>query len=126
MTGSSTGKDGASLQWTRASVQDDGFLDFYSEYPHCYAVAYAYTEIESPESGPATILFGSDDGARIWVNDNLVFDKLITRSAVKDEEKIPLLLEKGLNRILVKVEQNVGGWGFFLRLTGMVHAENTK
>ena len=50
------------------------------------------------------------------MNGKLVYDVQADSQAVMDNEKVEISLKEGLNRILVKVDQNIGGWGFYLRI----------
>ncbi len=75
------------------------------------AIAYAFTYVYSEANQMATLQLGSDDGAMVWVNGILVFDKAIIRGVVENEDKVELQLFKGVNRILVKVDQRDQGWG---------------
>jgi hypothetical protein len=46
----------------------------------------------------------------------LIHDHLIKRGPIPDNDRIDGTLKKGWNKLLVKVEQGVGGWGFYLRI----------
>ena len=81
-----------------------------------YLAAYAYTEIFSEKEQHVIISLGTDDGGRFWVNGNEVWDYTGTRGIILDEDLIPILLKKGLNKILLKVEDRGGAWGFCMRI----------
>ena len=84
-------------------------------------VAYAYTTIMSERGGDAVICAGSDDGLRIWLNGKLVHDVQTLRWTVRDADKVPVVLKKGINKLLVKVDQGYGGWNFMMRIFDMDH-----
>lgn len=79
-------------------------------------IAYLYAELDSPREIDAAILFGSDDGAKVWVNGEQKFSKQIARGIKRDEDRVPIHLKPGKNRILFKVEQGNGGWGLLARV----------
>jgi mannan endo-1,4-beta-mannosidase len=81
-------------------------------------IAYLYTEILSPRDLDAKLLFGSDDGAKVWLNGELRFVKQIARGVKRDEDAVPIRLRAGRNRLLFKIEQGNGGWGLLARIVG--------
>lgn len=80
------------------------------------AIGYCYATIVSPRDQAATLLFGSDDGARVYVNGESVYAKQIVRGVRRDEEKLEIQLKQGENQLLFKVEQGDGGWGLTARI----------
>ncbi|HWD39384.1 MAG TPA: hypothetical protein VG944_11075 [Fimbriimonas sp.] len=83
------------------------------------AVAYLYTTLVSPKERDAQILFGSDDGAKVYLNGDLLFQKQVARGIKRDEDRIPIHLKSGPNRLLFKIEQGDGGWGLLARLADL-------
>ncbi len=79
-------------------------------------VAYALSTIESDHIRQATLLTGSDDALRVWINGELVVDKLELRAAEIDNDRTAIMLRQGSNEVLVEVSNSGGGWGFFFRL----------
>ncbi len=79
--------------------------------------AFAYTKIEVPEDTTAFACIGSDDGFRLWVNQEEVAKKHVDRGMRVDEDKVELHLKKGENDILMQITQLKGGWNFCFRLT---------
>jgi len=78
-------------------------------------LAYAYNEIEAEESGLWLIGLGTNDGCRLWVNGVQVWDYQPSRGLKVDNDLIPVLLKKGTNTLLLKVEQHGNNWGFCMR-----------
>ncbi len=77
-----------------------------NEPPRVYDAAtwYAYTEIFSDEAREVLIAIASDDAAKVWINGNLISDDS-GGSIYKMGEgfrKVPL--EKGFNKVLVRLE----------------------
>lgn len=67
----------------------------------------------SPDDRGAPLLLGSDDG--VWVNGELVHTNPAYRAAAPDQDRVPVRLKKGWNKVLLKVLQGAGGWGYYLR-----------
>jgi mannan endo-1,4-beta-mannosidase len=81
-------------------------------------IAYCFANIESPQDQDAKLLFGSDDGAKVYLNGERLFSKQIARVVKRDEESVALHLKKGKNRLLFKIEQGDGNWGLMARVVG--------
>lgn len=81
------------------------------------AVGYVYTELHSPRAMQGKLLFGSDDGAKVWLNGEQIFSKQIARGIKRDEDAVLIHLKKGANRLLFKIEQGDGDWGLMARVT---------
>ncbi|MFP4502820.1 MAG: DUF4838 domain-containing protein [Candidatus Hydrogenedentota bacterium] len=78
--------------------------------------AYAYAEIQQPEKTLALLSLGSNDGCRVWLNGEQVHDHPAGRGLTLDEDQVPLLLAKGVNRLLIKVEERGNQWALAVRL----------
>lgn len=91
---------------------DSPFVDFtkqgFASVSNC--AAYAFTYIYAPSDRLASIRFGSDDGAIIWLNGAKVFEVPQKRSLVENQDTVFVQLGEGWNRLLVKVDQGSGGW----------------
>src|SRR5205823_12224652 len=75
---------------------------------HRQSVAYLARAVESPADQPATILLGTDNGAKLWVNGELVHVNRKQRSAVPGNDTVPVKLRKGKNDLLLKVAAGTG------------------
>ena len=82
-----------------------------------WGVAYAFSTVTSPDEREVRFRFDSDDQGKIWLNGEQIFRHTKTFSAVIDNYTIPAVLKPGENSILVKVCEEEGGWGFYLRIT---------
>ena len=106
-------KDNAGvLNWKEAQAHK-GFVDLVSNLGAIeYAVAYAYAEIESIHPRETVLKCGSDDGIKVWINGKLVHENDVQRGHSAGSDQAPIHLNAGVNQVLVKVSQLVGGWGF--------------
>jgi putative membrane-bound dehydrogenase-like protein len=79
-------------------------------------VSYLYQEIESPQDQEATLLLGTDDGCKLWVNGELVHTSRIHRPAAPAQDTVHLQLRRGVNRVLLKINNGNGAYGFYFTL----------
>ncbi len=94
----------------------DGYIGFEKDID--WAITYAFTTVTSPDERKVQFRFDSDDQGKIWLNGEEVHAHTITHSAQIDWYIIPVTLKPGGNSILVKVCEEAGDWGFYLRITG--------
>lgn len=84
--------------------------------PNKKGIAYAYTEITSDRERDVTLYTGSDQCLVVWVNNELVLRRIVYRAAAPDQDRTPIHLKKGKNKILVKSANGWEGWSFYFRL----------
>jgi alpha-galactosidase len=77
-----------------------------------WCVGYGYTEIESIHGRETVLKCGSDDGIKIWLNGKAVHTHDVMRAYVPGSDQASIQLKSGVNRILVKLTNGNGGWGF--------------
>lgn len=77
--------------------------------------AYAYAEWAVERPVPVAVRFGSDDAAAVWLNGRLAHRVERDRGLDPDGDRFELLLEAGVNRLMIKVDNSSGGWGFAVR-----------
>ena len=59
----------------------------------------------------AWVACGSDDGIKLWLNGKLVHTHNALRGYQLSDE-VTVQLKAGVNRLVVKVSQHDGGWGW--------------
>ena len=79
-------------------------------------VSYAYCRIDVQKNMQVRATLGSNDGIQIFLNGKKVYQNFKKRSLIPDEDEIFLDLVAGKNHLLLKIDQNKGGWGFSFRL----------
>jgi len=109
--------------WKRIKTDPKGYLNFVSVFSRDDAatgdmigMAYAYTEIISPDDREITLTLGSNDGAKIWLNEELIYNVHVGRSAIADQVFLKVHLKKGTNKLLAKVENLGANWGLYMRI----------
>jgi len=90
------------------------------EVEQCFG--YMYCNIVCANDIDAKLSVGSDDGYRIWIDGVLAAEKQAFRSAIPDQESYPVKLTKGTHRILVKLHNDIGGHGLYLRFIDTLSA----
>lgn len=110
------GKDGKEVSWQKIKSEESGAVWLHSLLaPRERTVAYGLSYVHSPRTMKTEMLVGSDDGVRVWLNDRLVHTNPAYRGAYPDQDKVMVKLQKGWNKVLIKVLQGGGGWGYYLR-----------
>ena len=107
--------EGKTLTWKRY-LSDEKSVDLIKavgNYEH--ATVYAFCEVVSVKAQKIEMLVGSDDSVKIWFNGIQAHQSADARSLTLDEDSVPVNLKKGNNRMLVKVINEVDGWGFAIR-----------
>ena len=78
-------------------------------------VVYGSLTLNSPHKQETTMLVGSDDGVKVWLNGEVVHYNPVTRGAGDFEDAFPVTLKQGTNVLLVAVDNRGHGAfsGFF-------------
>jgi hypothetical protein len=106
-----------SISWSYVQTPADGFIGLTEKItPHELVVTYAVTYIHAPVACKATLMIGTDDGAKVFLNGQEVYRFEGERIAEPDDAEVALNLKQGWNALLLKVENNFGAYGFYARL----------
>ena len=110
------GVDGP-VRWKKfTDAELDGYIHLGEQHVD-WQVSYAFATINAPDERDVQFRFDSDDQGKVWGNGKEVFSHTKAFMAIVDTYTIPVKLKPGKNSILVKVCNEMGGWGFFLRIT---------
>ena len=74
-------------------------------------IVYGSVILNSPEKQQTTMLVGSDDSVKVWLNGELVHKALVARGADDYQDFFPVTLKQGKNVLLVALD-NHGHGGF--------------
>jgi len=110
------GKGGKRVSWRKVSRKNGLILLGDVIQPTTDIVVYGACRIISPDDRKATLLVGSDDGVKVWLNGKLVHTHHAHRGLKPDEDRIPIRLRKGDNTLLIKIDQGQGPFGFAVRI----------
>jgi putative heme-binding domain-containing protein len=89
-------------------------------------VSYLYREIESPSAQEALVLLGTDDGAKLWVNDHLEWTSRVHRAAAPEQDAVKVKLKKGRNKLLLKINNGNGAHGFYFTVVAEEELKSVK
>ena len=110
------GKGGAEVRWRTVRADDTGYIRLDNLIrPNEQAIVYAAAYVLSPDDREAALLVGSDDGIRVWLDGALVHTNPVYRAAEPDLDRVDVRLRKGWNKVLIKILQGAGGWGYYAR-----------
>ena len=79
-------------------------------------VVFVRTLLQLEEAQKLILELGSNDGCKVWLNDEELFAIADGRPLVPGENKIPLSLKAGDNRLMIAVYQQGGAWRATARL----------
>jgi hypothetical protein len=110
-----TALGGTSIVWKDFAPGRTGYVDFARVIrpDDEAAVAYAYRIFEVEEDTTMEVALGSNDGVKLWLNGELLLENKASRAARPGDEQVALPLKKGKNKVLLKIDQLGGGWGFY-------------
>ena len=105
-------KTHGNLKWEPAGNLEDGKQH---QLTGANCSTYLFRTIHSGIEQERELSIGSDDSFKIWINGKLVADKYITRGLAPDQDKVKVRLAKGENKLLFKVSNGGGGYGFYFK-----------
>jgi hypothetical protein len=65
-----------------------------------------------PEAQDAVLALGTDDGVVVWLNDKEVHRFEGGRAYTSKQDRVPIRLQAGANKLLLKINQGGGDWGY--------------
>jgi hypothetical protein len=81
------------------------------------AATYLYRTITAAQAMPLMVSLGSDDGLQVWLNGEKLLARNVARGVEPDQELVRLDLKAGENRLLLKVNNGSGGYGFYFAIS---------
>ncbi len=109
------------VRWTLTKTPPRGRVDLYQFDPYEMVVVYALTYIYSPKDQTLPLLLGTDDGVKVFLNNQPIHRVLAVRVVRVDQDRVPLALKKGWNTLMLKIENNYGGYNFYARVLDPGH-----
>jgi len=115
-------EDGTEVTWAPYKPADGSRIDFFSVdhlglgYMQDDILTYSACWLECEKDINVQIRVGSDDGYKLWVDHELIGQEHVYRSAYQDQESHTVKLAKGMNLILIKVDQDYGAFEFMMRV----------
>lgn len=108
----------------RTPVGWDGYVDLYREASPCDGVVmYAACEFDVDQDAGGTLVLGSDDAIAVFLDQRRIHGHVGVRGSGRDQDRVPLNLSQGHHRLVIKVENYDGGFGFHARFEGIAVRE---
>ncbi len=80
-------------------------------------ITYYAVAIDSPQAQTATLLIGSEDGVKVWLDGRLIHSHHVRRNPAQlGQDELEIDLRQGRQVLLVKLEQIGGGGGLIAAL----------
>lgn len=83
------------------------------------AASYAHIYVYSPSQRNAKLLLGSDDGIKVWLNNQHVYTNDRYGGWSADSYEVDVVLEMGWNQLLCKISQRSGTYKLSARFTDL-------
>ncbi len=99
------------------SADQPWLIDLLALYGGEQKLAYLRTAVWSDAERDLVLESGSDDGTKAWWNGDIVINVNVQRAVAPAQEKTKLHLKAGWNQLMLKIPQNVMGWGAVARFT---------
>jgi len=80
------------------------------------AIAYLQCWLVSPDDREVVFTLGTDDGCRLWINDEVIHEDGSRHGADPLQHVGRVRLREGRNRVLLKVENGGGDFGAYFRV----------
>jgi putative heme-binding domain-containing protein len=127
LKGSYDGKPGK-VSWRTVKSNKEGYFDLqaFLGKDSDNSVSYLYRQIESPADQDAEVLLGTDDGCKLWVNDQLLHTSRTHRAAIPEQDHVKIKLKKGINNVLLKINNGDGPHGFYFTMVAEQEVKFTK
>jgi len=92
---------GGMIGWATENISSAGYLNLITVLgkrnpdasPKAKGMAYAYTELTSPDKRVIKITLGSNDGAKMWINGDIIYNRHVGRNAVPDQDILDVKLK---------------------------------
>ena len=92
--------------YTPKNVQSDGYHFFYNEREYGSGIIFAQTFINVPENKEYILQFGTSSGIKIFIDDIEIATKYDTGKTNLNAFNYLISLDKGVHRLLIKVESS--------------------
>lgn len=118
--------DGRTVTWRSYRSKGNIIVDLLDAFGNLeHATAYAFCTLRNEVEGDVRIRLRHDNGTVVWINGQRVYSHSTYRELSYDEGVFEAKLKAGENRCLVKITQNVGPWGFAMRVLSRAQAAAT-
>ena len=103
--------EGGALRWTERPQWHDGAAILFEQTDFC--AMYISRPVSAPRDTTLALSLGSDDGIKVWLDGNLLLQHDVSRGVQPDQEELELGLPRGEHRLLLKINNGQGDFGFY-------------
>ncbi len=104
------------IGWQAMPTLTDGRTHLFASTAN--AAMYLTRTIDAPSPRKMTISLGSDDAIKVWLNGKVVHENRVFRGVAADQDMVTLDLQPGKNRLMLKVVNAGGGFGYYFNRAG--------
>jgi len=112
--------DNGRLRWRKRQDWKDGVIHKLSgdagSGEGLVVADYTFRQIKAEKSAELPIYLGSNDGIQVWFNGQRVLARDIGRKAAPDQDVVKVHFKKGLNRLLIKVNNRAANHAYYFSL----------
>ena len=101
----------STLRWIPRPEWRDGTTVMFD--PSDFSAMYLTRSIEAGGDTTLSISLGSDDGIKVWFDGKQVLQHDASRGVEPDQETLELSVPRGNHRLLLKINNGQGPWGFY-------------
>lgn len=122
---SSSSVTSGKVSWQRIKADKTGKLNFRTKlFPNDNNITYAAVIIKCTEETPTLLMTGSNDRLKVWINGKLVHYYTELRASGPDVDQTPILLRKGKNLLLAKVDNEGDNWWLYARFRSLTSIDD--
>ena len=99
------------LRWIPRPEWRDGAIVMFD--PSDFSAMYLSRSITAGGDTTLSFSLGSDDGIKVWFDGKLVLQHDASRGVEPDQETLELPVSRGNHRLLLKINNGQGPWGFY-------------
>lgn len=100
--------------WTPRPEWKDGSICMFPNVD--FSAMYLSRTIGAPHDTTLLLSLGSDDGIKVWLDGVLLLQHDVSRGVAPDQETIDLKVRGGDHRLLMKISNGQGDFGFFFNV----------
>ena len=103
--------EGGSLRWSARPQWQDGTVILF---PHTdFCAMFISRTLAVPRDTVLAVSLGSDDGIKVWLDGRPLLEHDVSRGVRPDQEELELRVPHGEHRLLVKINNGQGDFGFY-------------
>jgi alpha-galactosidase len=106
--------EGGTLRWKAMPQWRDGAVVLFEHTDFC--AIYISRTVSAPRDTLLALSLGSDDGIKVWLDRTLVLQHDVNRAVQPDQEQLDLRVGRGEHRLLIKVNNGQGDFGYYFAI----------